>query len=581
MLINMPSSFRAPRYPCQLCLRFQLQRKLHRWPFRQKFFVSELWWGDVRVQSTRFTSQVHMLLKQEAYNICICNIYIYIINIIPKHPKHANPPYVHGIHDTDQSINAAHSPCAWILLYQSIVHRCCCRCNEPWNNWLQIRFSWRTLSAWEIWCCVLLRRLRRLHWKKRLHQYRWWREVANCQVYPLRSLLCLMVVHLWLRMCPLNRFGSPSGENTETYKMFWSKFKRPSGSIVEKRRREERQLPAVVNVNLCHTWLPRSQCTCIELRKPPKRFTKKYLHLHLWMWNPLPVKCLWKISLGILPCTRLALTWHSSQVRQPQDHQSLILLATRTTRCLWTWRIPWRIRLNRIHLMRSWKSTKRRRKSSPWNLTPQWGGNANPPSTPLPAAKQQQFVPTHDDLKAAIMRKTTLDLMGPQSPAPTTPAPSPIAEVSAAMGVVPGEMQGFTSVVMTLAGVPQDVWVPLSRADALAAGLVPSDTWEPPEDMTKAVVKASETPKSPTAPAPGTSTGTSTGTRNQQWHRPQASANADVDGAANEDNAEGKALKAAYMRFHRSVHSSSAALNDLFLGRYLHVKRPGLHPCHK
>jgi hypothetical protein len=139
------------------------------------------------------------------------------------------------------------------------------------------------------------------------------------------------------------------------------------------------------------------------------------------------------------------------------------------------------------------------------------------------------------------------------------------------MGVVPNELKAYTSVVMTLAGVPQDVWVPLSRADALAAGLVPSDVWEPPQDDTKVAEKASDTPTTPTASAPATAPTTA---------MVPAPAKADAGAAMSEDKADdGKALKAAYMRFHRSVHSSLAALNDeLLVGRYL--CNP-LNPCHK
>ena len=374
---------------------------------------------------------------------------------------------------------------------------------------------------------------------------------------------------------PVEPVGSPSGENTEIYKMFWSKFKRPSGSIVEKPQGGEAASSSGERESVSHlastepVHMHRAEEATQALHKEvpaPTPVDVESSPSEMFVENQLGDPTLYPLGPDMAFLTGETATGPSEPDPAGNKDNKMPLDVEDTLKDSPEQNPPHEV------------MEEHQEKAKVITVEPDtpMGGNANPPSTPLPAAKQQQFVPTHDDLKAAIMRKTTLDLMGPQSPAPTTPAPSPIAEVSAAMGVVPGEMQGFTSVVMTLAGVPQDVWVPLSRADALAAGLVPSDTWEPPEDMTKAVVKASETPKSPTAPAPAPAPAP------EPTVAPaQASANADVDGAANEDNAEGKALKAAYMRFHRSVHSSSAALNDLFLGRYLHVKRPGLHPCHK
>ena len=88
-------------------------------------------------------------------------------------------------------------------------------------------------------------------------------------------------------------------------------------------------------------------------------------------------------------------------------------------------------------------------------------------------------------------------------------------------------MAGHTSVVMNLGGVKQYVWVPLSRDAALAAGLTPSEP------------QGSGMP-SPVAPPA----------------QPEGHTGEDVvameDGSAEESKA---AMKAAYMRFHRSVNS--------------------------
>lgn len=167
-----------------------------------------------------------------------------------------------------------------------------------------------------------------------------------------------------------------------------------------------------------------------------------------------------------------------------------------------------------------------------------------PPQTPLD--KVHKFAPSHEDVKACLLRKTTMDLaVGSPSLSPSTPLPRPVAEVASAMKVNPKELGSMTSVVLTLAGVPQDCWVPLCREDAIAAGLVPSDLYKPPTEATLATPKSSEAPS--VAPAPGT----------QQ----EASCGGDADTGKEKD--ESKALKNAYMRFHRSVTSILTAFEDV------------------
>ena len=164
---------------------------------------------------------------------------------------------------------------------------------------------------------------------------------------------------------------------------------------------------------------------------------------------------------------------------------------------------------------------------------------AGVPPEALPS-KVQHFAPTHDDVKAALMRKTTLDLVAGSPSAPSTPVPKPVAEVASVMKVAPQEMAAFTSVVMDLAGVPQDVWVPLTRAAAIEAGLVPSDMWKPPSEP------ASVAPATPGTPmASPASSG--------------ADAAAEKEGDAKDGD---RALKNAYMRFHRSVNSILVAVRE-------------------
>ena len=72
-----------------------------------------------------------------------------------------------------------------------------------------------------------------------------------------------------------------------------------------------------------------------------------------------------------------------------------------------------------------------------------------------PLDKQHKFAPSHEDVKACLLRKTTMDLASPSLPPPKQ-LPPPVAEVASAMNVHPKELCSMTSVVMNLAGVPQD-----------------------------------------------------------------------------------------------------------------------------
>ena len=208
--------------------------------------------------------------------------------------------------------------------------------------------------------------------------------------------------------------------------------------------------------------------------------------------------------------------------------------------------------------------------------------------------KEHVFAPTAEDVKACLFRKTTLDMMAspaaaaapmaspssaaaavalvpptpaapaipslaiPVAPTPAAPAmpspavpptpPAPLAPATAAAPVpspspvappapTPAEAPAQTSVMMNLGGVMQPVLVPLSRDAALAAGLTPTDAYVPPE---------------PQKPSPG-----------ETPAQPEASIPEDAE-TTMDDGPDSKAvMKAAYMRFHRSVNST--------LERYIYI----------
>ena len=214
----------------------------------------------------------------------------------------------------------------------------------------------------------------------------------------------------------------------------------------------------------------------------------------------------------------------------------------------------------------------------------------------ITSPKEHVFAPTAEDVKACLFRKTTLDMMtspaaaaapsmalpssaaaappcqaalvGPAMPSQAIPVPpppaaplmpppaaapvpaatvaqapsqaaSPATAPAEALQTVGGAPQvaAHTSVMMNLGGVMQPVLVPLSRDAALAAGLTPSDCYAPPE---------------PGKPSPGATP-----------VQPEDSA-ADDAVTTMDDGPDSKAvMKAAYMRFHRSVNS--------ILERFIHV----------
>ena len=170
----------------------------------------------------------------------------------------------------------------------------------------------------------------------------------------------------------------------------------------------------------------------------------------------------------------------------------------------------------------------------------------------------EQNTPNEDDVRAALLRATTLDLETglPRVEEPAveqkTPQPVPAASTPALGQVVD---QTHTAVVMSLGGIEQHVLVPMSAADAVAAGLKlaksPTPALSPAAPSlapVSATPAASPTPGSSPSPAPVSAPVTPTPT----------DAASSIDGEPLDDDGQvaAKALRSAYMRFYRSVTSS-------------------------
>lgn len=154
-------------------------------------------------------------------------------------------------------------------------------------------------------------------------------------------------------------------------------------------------------------------------------------------------------------------------------------------------------------------------------------------------------------MKAALLRKTTVDLMPPpavpkrtQAAAAAPPPPPAVAEVASAMHVAPKDLMSHTSVVMNLG--------PLTKEQALAAGL----TLSPLSDTATAAQTEQDKgvdsqPPTPTPPAPAA-------------EGQLVPATGDTPATAAPKSDESREMKNAYMRFHRSIHSSLFA--------HIHIK---------
>ncbi|CAL1150051.1 unnamed protein product, partial [Cladocopium goreaui] len=179
--------------------------------------------------------------------------------------------------------------------------------------------------------------------------------------------------------------------------------------------------------------------------------------------------------------------------------------------------------------------------------------------------RMKSFVPQASDVHACLLRKTTLDLN---------------------RSIAPQEMPGHTSVVMELAGVLQDVWIPMAPDAAVKAGLTLSPSVKLVTPSTSSVVSTASskparepsahaaaaidltvdaagnvevkplvpTPPALESPAPATEVATSTSVAHASPALPGPGDGGQSSESPASDDAEAKAsLRNSYMRFHRSV----------------------------
>ncbi|CAL1143650.1 unnamed protein product, partial [Cladocopium goreaui] len=168
------------------------------------------------------------------------------------------------------------------------------------------------------------------------------------------------------------------------------------------------------------------------------------------------------------------------------------------------------------------------------------------------------------DVHACLLRKTTLDLN---------------------RSIAPQEMPGHTSVVMELAGVLQDVWIPMAPDAAVKAGLTLSPSVKLVTPSTSSVVSTASskparepsahaaaaidltvdaagnvevkplvpTPPALESPAPATEVATPTSVAHASPALPGPGDGGQSSESPASDDAEAKAaLRNSYMRFHRS-----------------------------
>ena len=151
--------------------------------------------------------------------------------------------------------------------------------------------------------------------------------------------------------------------------------------------------------------------------------------------------------------------------------------------------------------------------------------------------------PTPEDVAAALMRKTTVDLITATSSTPVIPPPDPnsgTAELSVVAPPAPSPSPS-TSVVMNLGGVMQDVIVPLTPEAAIAAGLTLSAGVLPPPPLA---------PQPESKGQPG-----SNGPAPQEPPPASGQAGEPADGEKG-----GNACRNAYMRMYRSIMSPSTCI---------------------
>ena len=149
-----------------------------------------------------------------------------------------------------------------------------------------------------------------------------------------------------------------------------------------------------------------------------------------------------------------------------------------------------------------------------------------------PHTKQHMFAPAAQHVTAALMRKTTVDLADGVPPQTNTLAPK--------------NLPGHTSVRMIVGGVEQHVWVPMPTAEAIRCGLQlsSSDAPSPPS--------AAPSPPSAAPPPPSAAPAAVDAEAPAEECPPEEATVVEVK--VGDDG--GKAVKNAYMRFHRSISSA-------------------------
>ena len=166
----------------------------------------------------------------------------------------------------------------------------------------------------------------------------------------------------------------------------------------------------------------------------------------------------------------------------------------------------------------------------------------------LEDASKRSSRPQPEDVRAALHRKSTVDLM-----------------VKPAENLVVPASPGMTQVLMTLAGQVQPVWVPMSLEEARAAGLKPvadqgaataASVAATPQTVVQNTPVDSQAPAA--TPVPDTSEPT---TALQDKNNANKQELEDVALKKTPAEQAQAALKNGYMRFHRSVTSNFDAIN--------------------
>ena len=177
-----------------------------------------------------------------------------------------------------------------------------------------------------------------------------------------------------------------------------------------------------------------------------------------------------------------------------------------------------------------------------------------------------RFVPTTEDVKAALLRKTTLDLQA------STPAKSNVSipsSPSVTSSMAPSHMPNHTAVIMDLGGFRQHVWVPMTADEAVRAGLTLSNPSPVRSEGGQLASSSNSTvsatpaagPEVPEPTVPEPTPAVAPAVPDPTPATIPAKDGGCVEGQTEKDkkdNEAERALKNGYMRFHRSVNGDLA-----------------------